>query len=237
MPGRVGKLALVVALVVAVALVVSGVMETFRGTHYPRVLAISLEREHRRRARLTAQAPCVEYVPAVDGATLPSPTKPQPVEGERERTRGELGCFLSHVRAWRRVVSFPDDPCVVVLEDDANVSLPEQWPDIMRAINSLPRGWDLLFLGVNNPDARAPRVAPGVRRLQGDAYGMHAVVVSQKAARAMLRRFSEVGMCDDDGLMLPLDIWVSRLPLAMYWADPALVTPFDIRDSETQRLL
>lgn len=228
--------AMVMAVAVAVAIVCLATSEAFQSSlHPPRVLAISLQREHRRRARLSAQAPCVEYVAAVDGATLPAPATPQPVEGERELTRGEVGCFLSHVRAWRRVIAIAE-PVVVVVEDDANVSLPEQWPAIMRAINSLPRGWDLLFLGLNNPDRRAPEVAPGVRRLQRDAYGMHAVVFSQRAARTMLRRFSEVGMCDDRGVRLPLDVWVSRLSLYMYWADPVLVTPFDLKDSETQRV-
>ena len=191
------------------------------------VLAISLHKAGSRRHRLTAQAPSAEYVPAVDGTTLPG--------GHPRLTRGEQGCFLSHVRVWDRVASSSAE-YTIVLEDDADITLPAQWPAVLRSIASLPADWDLLFLGVNNPKSDSPEVAPGVRVLVGDAYGTHAVVVRRTAARKLLRRFADVGMRGDDGKFLPLDIWVSRLPLNMYWCDPALVRPFDTDDSDTRRM-
>lgn len=200
---------------------------TFSGP-VPPVLAISLRKAGSRRDRLTAQAPCVEYVLAVDGSTLPG--------GHERLTRGEQGCFLSHVRVWNRIASSSAE-YTVVLEDDADITLPQQWPAIMRSIASLPRDWDLLFLGVNNPKSDSQHVAPGVRVLEQDAYGTHAVVVRRSAALKLLRRFESVGMREaPNGKFLPLDIWVSRLPLRMYWLEPALVRPFDTTDSDTIRM-
>ena len=229
-----------VALAILVALAACAVLhrvapvpERF-ATDAPRVLAISLERARARRDRLRAQAPGVEFVPAIDGATLSALEHPQPGRG-RELTRGEHGCFLSHVRAWERVAASQDD-YTLVLEDDANISLPEQWPAILGAVRALPPEWDLLFLGLNNPKHSSPEVAPGVKRLERDAYGMHAVVVRRSAAVTMLRAFASNGIRDAQGVRLPLDLWASRLPLAMFWADPAMVTPHDLRDSETQRV-
>jgi GR25 family glycosyltransferase involved in LPS biosynthesis len=199
------------------------------------VFAISLARSTRRRARLLKQAEGVHIIDAVDGTLLVSPVQTQP-NGERELTRGERGCFLSHVKAWKAARATQADVSLI-LEDDANIKLPEQWPSILQLVRECPdTQWDIIFLGVNdNPIETSPRVSPNLRKLQTHAYGAHALLISRKGLDALLGAY-EADQLRAHGVELPLDFWITEQPLRMYWADPKLVEPFDVRDSETMRV-
>lgn len=218
---------LLVAVVVVVRLTVSPSVSRFVPHSNPDVLAISLKRHEYRRTRLSRQAPEVVYIDAVDGSLL----NPE----DLTIRRGETGCWLSHVKAWKRIARSHRD-FGVILEDDANIRLPEQWDDIMRCVSECPPDWDIIFLGINNPSPDAPRVGPNTRVLPGDAFGMHAIVMRRKAARTLLKTYARMGMKDAKGQTQPVDFWVSRQPLKKFWADPVLVNPFDIGDSETVRV-
>lgn len=101
---------------------------------------VSLRWREERRARLAAQARGVEFVDAVDGLALNATAAPPGLK------RGELACFLSHVGMWRRLVR-SGRQLALVLEDDADVRLPQQWADIMGAMAAAPPGWEVLHLG------------------------------------------------------------------------------------------
>ena len=183
------------------------------------VLVISLARRPQRRERLRSQAGRVTFIDAVDGKAL------APMPG---LTPGELGCFLSHVAIWRRVADGPHD-VVMVLEDDANVHLPAQWPDIVAAAGAAPRGWDILFLGHNNQDG-----LPGIQEARGDVWGAHALLLTRTGAQRLLSALDARGMAIDNDKALPLDVWVSRVPgVRRYCVLPSMIAPFDVQDSDT----
>lgn len=62
-----------------------------------------------------------------------------------ELTRGAVGCYLSHVGVWNRMLQGSSD-CVIVFEDDAWVTptLGAQIADLMQHV---PADWDLVLLG------------------------------------------------------------------------------------------
>ena len=186
------------------------------------VLVVSLARHAHRRDRLAAQAPGVQFVDAVDGATL---------KHAAGLTRGEWGCFLSHAGLWRRVAEGAD-PVALILEDDANLRLPDQWPDILAAAGAAPPGWDVLYLGHNNQSG-----APGIRAARGDVWGNHAMLLTRAGAAKLLGRYRETAEGETaGGEPLPVDVWMSRVPgLRRHCVLPCMVHPFDLRDSETQR--
>lgn len=220
-------LAVAAAVALAIALVAARALPPapapWRAGTVP-VFALSLARHTRRRDRLAAQAAGVQFVDAVDGATLP--------RAAGGLTRGERGCFLGHAGLWRRVVEGVD-PVALILEDDANVRLPDQWRAIRAAAGAAPPGWDVLYLGHNNQAGPA-----GVRAASGDVWGNHAMLLTRRGAAKLLARYRLTGMRRRPGAGpdLPVDVWMSRVPgLRRYCVLPSMVDPFDLADSETQR--
>lgn len=213
------------AAAVAVAVCIAArvlVVEGFESGASVPALALSLKRHGYRRARLAAQAEGVQFVDAVDGAKLR-----QQVPG---LTRGELGCFYSHVGLWLRLVNGTES-AALILEDDANVRLPEQWPAVAAAAEAAPADWEVLYLGHNNQVGH-----PGIRAPVGDVHGTHAMLVTRKGAARLLDQYGETSGRAADGTHLPVDVWMSRVPgLKRYCVFPPLINPFDLYDSETQR--
>ena len=115
-----------------------------------RVLVINLERAHERRAHMAAQLAAVgleaEFLPAVEGRLLP--------EAEREAaaqaglTPGELGCYLSHVNAWR-VVRERGWPGALILEDDTE--LDPGLKDVLEALQASDLPFDIVRLSSLKP--------------------------------------------------------------------------------------
>jgi hypothetical protein len=217
------------------------------------VLVLSLERHRHRRERLRAQAAGLTFVTAVDGRHL--------TETLPGLTRGEQACLYGHVGMWLRISAGAagggaagggaagGEP-VLVLEDDADVRLPADWGRVRAALP--PAGtWDVVYLGYNNrPRLAGPPAAGGARRVAegSDVWGTHALMLTPGAAAKLLDAYAETegrdpagiegpGPAGGEGKGLPVDVWMSRVPGLRRWcAVPSLVRPFDVDDSETQRV-
>jgi GR25 family glycosyltransferase involved in LPS biosynthesis len=61
-------------------------------------------------------------------------------------TDGEVGCCMSHIRIWKKIVEDDIDVCLVV-EDDANKILPGFDLILSNLINKLPKDWDVFIIG------------------------------------------------------------------------------------------
>jgi glycosyl transferase family 25 len=91
-----------------------------------------------------------ERLPAIDGARL-SPSEVSAVYDARRNRRmckvpmtlEEIGCYLSHVAAWRRIVEL-SLPGGFVLEDDFIATA--AFRSVVATIPSLPSGWDIIKL-------------------------------------------------------------------------------------------
>ncbi|MFY8119427.1 MAG: glycosyltransferase family 25 protein [Roseateles sp.] len=66
-------------------------------------------------------------------------------------SNGEKGCYASHLQAWKDLIDSTHE-ALVVLEDD--VRLEPQFAEVITAIGSLPRGWDMIKL-IGHLDARS----------------------------------------------------------------------------------
>jgi len=72
-----------------------------------------------------------EFIPAVDGRKMNEEElsshfnmKGSMYHYGRELMKGEVGCTLSHIRCYQRIVA-ADDSCALILEDDIEVNHPE----------------------------------------------------------------------------------------------------------------
>ena len=104
-------------------------------------------------------------------------------------TRGQIGCFLSHRKAWQRVVD-AGFPTALIAEDDCRLT---PHPDTVRYLDRVVREeldfpWELLYLG-RNP-ALCMTVGKPVRPhlvRTGKTWGLFAYVVTLEGARKLLR--------------------------------------------------
>lgn len=71
----------------------------------------------------------------------------------------QVACFESHRKAWARIVE-EDWRQAVVMEDDAEVDLAENWHRVAQFVADAPHDWNMLYLGINNEKARARRASP-----------------------------------------------------------------------------
>src|SRR4051812_12010733 len=93
-----------------------------------KIFVISLKTAQQRRAQIDTQLKrlglCYEMVDAVDGRVLTEEelkavTDYERVQGDRKwLNNGAIGCALSHIKAYRRIVE-TGAPYALVLEDDA----------------------------------------------------------------------------------------------------------------------
>ena len=145
--------------------------------------------------------PTLEQFPAVDGRSVSvrndsrlSPTARVAIlRGTRRdhtdiTTAGMVGCYLSHLALWQRVLA-DGSALAVVMEDDAAVT-PGARRHIDALLAALPGtdSWDVLLLGHAHPPTQAPSADhPGFADVSA-WYGTIAYAVTARGAAALVRR-------------------------------------------------
>lgn len=118
------------------------------------VFLINLDRSTERLQRASEQIEAAgftfERVPAVDGATLTDEKIAKVFDAKAaakrfhyDLTAGEVGCYLSHVKCWEKIIDDNLD-YAVILEDD--LLLDTQFASVISAIPQLKSDWHYLKL-------------------------------------------------------------------------------------------
>ena len=175
-----------------------------------KVFVINLETSRERRQYMERQLAALdipaEFFPAVDGRRLTEDEVGQLSNQVwfrryvgREMTRADLGCSLSHILVYRKIVE-ENLPCALVLEDDAWLT-PALVPlirELERDIDQLPCDVVLLSECITSSENIWRRgyyfLSPVV-----SAYFTHAYVVSLRGARRLMNNLYPVA--------LPADAW------------------------------
>ena len=177
------------------------------------------------RARLPIES---EIIAAIDGARLSQPELDEAYARRRFRPRypfaltaTEVGVFLSHRAAWRRIVDEQRD-FAVIFEDDAQID-PGSFAALIEFATAERAAWDYVLLPAA-PIGNGAMVARrgGLTLLRPDAPPLRAIgqIVSRAAAERLLER------------TLPFDRPVDTF-LQMTWitGQPVLVaSPSPVRD-------
>jgi GR25 family glycosyltransferase involved in LPS biosynthesis len=198
----------------------------------PKAFILHLERATSREATvqsLMASLPVKsEVLAAIDGARLSAEGVEQAYARRRFRpaypfplTRTEVGVFLSHRAAWRRIVDDALD-FAFIFEDDAQIDA-SAFAALLEFVTVERRTWDYVLLPAKPIRNGTPVVSRGgLTLLRPDAPPLRAIaqVVSFAAAKRLLDR------------TLPFDRPVDTL-LQMTWVtgQPVLVaSPSPVRD-------
>lgn len=161
-------------------------------------LVINLDRAPERLARITGQLQTLglafERLPAVDArAFTPEQQAALDVPAYRrkhgmEPLGGELGCYLSHVEAMRRLLASPAR-FALVLEDDVLVT--ERLPAALRGLMQHAARWDMVKLSAVHSGTPQPvlEVAPGqhLAVMLSRCTGSSAYLINRRAAEAYAR--------------------------------------------------
>lgn len=181
-----------------------------------KVFVISLEGSVERRARMSAMLhQCgldFEFFAAVNGRALDHKTF-LASDALLDLLPGEVGCYLSHLAVWRKVVDDGIDQALV-LEDDAILD-PQAVP-VVHACANLPERWDAIRLSSTEKQVGlVVRVINGKFRLilpLKNPSGLVGYLISGSGARRMLAVYDRIRVpidtaVDDywrNGLNIPL---------------------------------
>ncbi|WP_319520416.1 glycosyltransferase family 25 protein [uncultured Martelella sp.] len=154
-----------------------------------------------------------------------------PLAFSREMTCGEIGCYLSHVCAWKKLLE-SDAPAAAVFEDDVELSGAAR--DVLADLeNLLPPEIDIVKLETSRKPtemARQAEVRLGayeVRQLVGCHIGSAGYVITRQGAEKMLERSAKLSVPIDAALFDPRA--GIRQGLSIMQLVPALCiqTPYD----------
>ncbi len=128
----------------------------------PRVYLINLDRDTERLAFMSSQLVNLglsfERVAAVHGADTPVWLRPYFLDQNGNiasgLSAGEVGCYASHLMLMRQIAESGEP--ALVLEDDIRIEA--AFPELLRRIDLLPGGWDIIRLS-NAADLRSFPVA------------------------------------------------------------------------------
>ncbi len=193
---------------------------SIRGTILPvPIILINLDRSPERldamRRQLGGLGLAYDRLPATDGARLDPGTLARYYsealnlrQYHKRLTSGEIGCYISHLRAWEMIVARGWD-YALVLEDD--LVLRPEFPDALAALAALPAGWEMVKLVGGRAKAVAHRIPMGkfslVDYYKAPVY-TSAQAVSRTAAEKLLRTRLPFGRPADVDLQLPWETGV-----------------------------
>ena len=144
-------------------------------------------------AQLTRLNLAFERFSAVAGTTLPESVRgyfPREEDGSGFLSRGEIGCYASHLAVYQKIADGRIAAPALVLEDD--VELPEDLGLLLnKIVNALPRDWDMVRLSSTAKRAyfeHAP-LADGRRlvRYSVSPGSNGAMLVSRRGAQKFLK--------------------------------------------------
>lgn len=184
-----------------------------------------------------------ERLPAVDGRALP-PGERDVFQSTRCEAKpegwlpGEIGCFLSHFKAWQTITA-GDDAWAAVFEDD--VTLAEDLRLLLAATDWIPADADLVRLEAN----RSMRLSGGretavakhrkvYRALSGSA-GAAGYLLAKTAAARLIAAPPSLHTAADVFLFKPKASPMARA-LRRYQVVPAVCVQDGVRGGETVSL-
>jgi glycosyl transferase family 25 len=113
----------------------------------------------------------------------------------RELTLGELGCALSHIAIYKKMIAEKIE-VAIVFEDD--ITIESDFKNVIASINKLPKNWDCVLLG-HYPDAagkvrtlysfwerRKVTKYSNLVRLLAPIYGTHGYLINNRGAQKLL---------------------------------------------------
>lgn len=211
--------------------------------HYQwRPFLVHLERRRDRLSKLEIPSSLdhVQTFPAVDGSLLEPCAELTYLfrDNWRDLRSGVVGCALSHIKLWMKLVSeIHKTQVYFIFEDDVQFDsdFSHKWGAEWCAINDTFEPWDVVFIGNCR---RAPAAAKrgwftpksSQEALEYSRGGTHAYVIKYTGALKLITYISQNGMVN------AIDTVMQRcidLGLRVHYCDPELATTSEVPGADT----
>lgn len=164
-----------------------------------------------------------EFFYGINGATL---DKTPYIEMGSKQTRGQLGCTLSHLKLYEKIVSENKFDKICILEDDAvftdNINILDTY------IKQLPNDWGMLYLGFDGGTGVHANYSPNICEIsQNNLYTLHcthAIAIRPWFAKEMIE-FNKQAHFTADGSFTEI---VKQRGLRTYAVLPKIINPDNI---------
>lgn len=120
---------------------------------------------------------------------------------ENRKNVGHFGCYLSHMTLFEKFLKTDKEYCFI-LEDDAEILVSDIKREIIKNMNNLPRGWDILLLGyeVNGGPNGYEEVREGNKdtKLKNGLLnlnyftGLQGYIINRKSAKKLIENLQEL---------------------------------------------
>lgn len=106
-------------------------------------------------------------------------------QNDANERKGSIGCYLSHVKIWQLIQSMSDNECDIglIFEDDCIIH-PNLIKKLGNILQSVPKDWDLLYLGSNKQVGQSVKggmfIKPRVGNFKGQNAGMWGYMINKK---------------------------------------------------------
>ena len=166
----------------------------------PPILWINLARNETRRTHM--ERLCAQYkldsrnsrVNAIDYLDVDFPSK---VKTHKSGSNAENACVASHMKAMQQfLVDYPDEPYVIVMEDDVSFDLTKYWKksftEYLLSMDAIDASWEVIQLSGVIPDRDDVKTFSKfypIPRIKNNWFGAAAYVMKRNAAERFVKSF------------------------------------------------
>jgi glycosyl transferase family 25 len=138
-----------------------------------------------------------EFIEAIDGAEMFSTEDKRLKFVENnfldcngwKPSRGQLGCWLSHIKIWKKIVAEDINSCLII-EDDVDFRSPNENKSFVENFddyyNSLPSDWNIFMMGYMGSSIKT--INEKITQLHHPS-GTHGYALKNEAAKILLKHY------------------------------------------------
>lgn len=154
-------------------------------------------------------------------------------------SKGAIGCYISHIKLWQKLVKEKDDMYLIV-EDDVTVDITSEKINLfIEEVCQKHTDWDVILLGWMKPlpDTMGKdgdiRLSSNVYKCNDITFGTHAYLIKRKGAERLLKNaFPIVDQVDSY-----LSYMACRGDISMYRPQKPFINQHNIEGSSIQESL
>lgn len=135
-------------------------------------------------------------------------------------TPGAIGCYLSHLKIYKKMIE-QNDELAVIFEDDITVEKNDYDKKLGKILKNYPKRYDILMLGYSNLSNHIDRGKYFELDINGRFHGTHSYIITKKGAMKILQNDDLINIQIDSFLSLlhrnnKLKIGFLKMPLFLY---------------------
>lgn len=167
-----------------------------------------------------------EFVDAVDGKELRrSDPRLKLFAGNNFNNRvGVIGCALSHIELYNKLISDDKHDYYVIFEDDI-IMIPNFNDMLQKVFDRITKHMDIVYFGYNSNDlAEHPIYSFNIKKLKKIAWGTYGYIISKKAAKYIINNINK------NGIDTAIDHYLCISGMQIYLIEPCLVQITDVQN-------